>query len=111
MWHCRRAASDERRARLYELTATRDAEDVAVFELSQARGRLFTAESDLIEQVIGLKLAETRLRQSQAALASACGFNPKMCCEGPCNGACIRCQARTCCPGELPCRCEKCCPE
>ncbi len=104
-----RNAVETRRTYLYERTAKRDAEDVAVFELSQARGRLYTAESDLIEQVAGLKIAQARLKQAQAALAAECGFTPHLCCEECCTGACTRCQTRTCCPGELPCTCEKCC--
>jgi hypothetical protein len=104
-----RAAVDARRANVESLTARRDAEDIQIFEISAARGRLYDAESDLIEQVASLKIAMVRLRQAQAALAGECGYAPKLCCEGSCNGACMRCQARTCCPGELPCRCGKCC--
>lgn len=103
-----RAAVEDRRANLDAMTARRDADDVQVFEISGARGRLFDAESDLIEQSASLKIAMVRLRQAQAALAAECGYCPKLCCEGCCDGACTRCQARTCCRGELPCRCEKC---
>jgi hypothetical protein len=104
-----RAAVEDRRTALDAMTARRDADDVQVFEISAARGRLYDAESDLIEQSASLKIAKVRLRQTQAALAAECGYCPKLCCEGSCDGHCIRCQARTCCPGELPCRCEKCC--
>jgi hypothetical protein len=104
-----RAAVEDRRTNLDAMTARRDADDVQVFEISAARGRLYDAESDLIEQSASLKIAKVRLRQAQAALAAECGYCPKLCCEGSCDGACMRCQARTCCPGELPCRCEKCC--
>jgi hypothetical protein len=103
-----RKAVDDRRVNLDSMTARRDADDIQVFEISSARGRLFDAESDLIEQVASLKIAKVRLRQAQAALAAECGYSPKLCREGCCNGACMRCQARTCCPGELPCRCAKC---
>jgi Outer membrane efflux protein len=106
-----REAVEARRANVESLVARRDAEDIPVFEISAARGRLYDAESDLIEQVATLKVAMVRLRQAQAALAAECGFAPTLCCEGSCNGACIRCQARTCCSGEAPCRCAKCCQE
>jgi hypothetical protein len=103
-----RQAVDDRRTNLWELDAKRDVSDVAVFELSQARARVFEAESNLIEQVAALKIALVRLRRTQAELAAECDFQPKLCCEGCCNGACTRCQARTCRAGELPCRCAKC---
>ena len=104
-----RQTVEERRANLHAMTARRDVDDTAVFEITQARGRLYDAESDLIEQVASLRIAEVGMRKAQAALAAECGFTPKLCCEGCCDGACMRCQARTCKPGELPCRCEKCC--
>jgi hypothetical protein len=104
-----RAAVEARRANVQSMQDRRDAEDIQIFEISSARGRLFDAEADLIEQVATLKIALVRLRREQAALAAECGFKPKLCCDGCCNGHCMRCQARTCCPGELPCRCEKCC--
>lgn len=103
-----RQAVEDRRAHLYATTAKRDVEEVAVFEISQVRGRLYDAESDLIEQVASLKIAEVRLRKAQAALAAECGFDAKLCCDDCCNGACMRCQAPTCRPGDLPCRCAKC---
>jgi hypothetical protein len=106
-----RSAVDARRASLEAMTARRDAEDIQIFEISGARGRLFDAESELIEQVATLKIAMVRLRQAQAALAAECGYCPKLCCDDTCNGACMRCQARTCCPGDVPCRCGKCCPK
>ncbi|MCC6491659.1 MAG: TolC family protein [Pirellulales bacterium] len=102
-------AAGDRQAHLQSLLARREAEDVAVFEISAARGRVFDAQAKLIEQIAALKVAEVRLRRSQAALAAECGLEPKLCCEGSCRGYCTRCQARTCRPGELPCRCEKCC--
>jgi hypothetical protein len=103
-----RTAVADRRTNLESLTARRDAEDIPIFEISAARGRLYDAESDLVEQVATLKVSMVRLRQAQAALAAECGYSPKLCCEGSCNGSCMRCQARTCCPGDLPCRCGKC---
>jgi hypothetical protein len=104
-----RAAVEARRANVQSMLDRRDAEDIQIFEISAARGRLFDAEADLIDQAASLKIALVRLRKAQAALAAECGFTPRLCCEGCCNGHCIRCQVRTCCPGELPCRCEKCC--
>jgi len=103
-----RDAVKQRQAHLDAMNARRDAEDIPIFEISGARARVYDAESNLVEQVAALKIAEIRLRRTQAALAAECGFAPKLCCEGCCNGACMRCQARTCRPGELPCRCERC---
>jgi hypothetical protein len=99
----------ERQAHVDSLTARRDAEDIQIFEISAARGRLYDAHSDLVEQFVALRAAEVRLRRAQAVLAAECGFEPKLCCGHCCGGHCMRCQARTCRPGELPCRCEKCC--
>jgi hypothetical protein len=101
-------ALEKRKANLESMLARRDADDLPIFEISSARGRVYDAESDLIEQVATLKVAEVRLRRAQASLAAECGFQPKLCCEGACNGHCMRCQARTCRAGELPCRCEHC---
>lgn len=103
-----RAAVEARRETLHELTAKRDVDDVAVFQLSQAKARLYTAESDLIEQVTALKVAEVQLHRAEANLGEECGFVPHLCREGCCTGACTRCQARTCRPGELPCKCDHC---
>ncbi len=83
-----RQAVESRRAYLYELTAKRDADDVAVFEISQSRARLYTAESDLIEVVAGLKIAQSNLKRTQAAVGEECGFVPHLCREGCCSGAC-----------------------
>lgn len=104
-----RQAVQQRRERLYELDAKRDPDDTSIFEISRARSRLYDAEATLVEQVAGLSLARVRLRKAQAALAAECGFVPKLCCEGCCDGECLHCRTRTCCAGELPCRCEKCC--
>jgi len=85
-----REAVGQRRWRLHELTVKRDVNDVAIFELSKARGRLFEAESELIQQVVQLKIARVRLRKAQGQLAKECGFNPTLCLEGTCHGACCR---------------------
>lgn len=103
-----RLAVEDRRAGLYEITAKRDVDDVPVFEVSRARTRLYAAESDLIVQVSQLKIAQVHVSKAEARLAAQCGFEPRLCCEGECNGACMRCQARTCSPCELPQNCEKC---
>jgi outer membrane protein TolC len=81
-----REAVRQRRARLHELTAKRDVDEVAVFELSKARGRLFEVESELVQQVVQLEIARVRLRQAQGLLAKECGFNPTLCLEGCCHG-------------------------
>ncbi|RIK72537.1 MAG: hypothetical protein DCC67_19155, partial [Planctomycetota bacterium] len=67
-------AAHQRRNGLDSLMARRDAEDVPVFEVSSARGRLYDAEAKLVEQLADLKIAEVRLRRAQAALAAECGF-------------------------------------
>lgn len=83
------------RARVEELTKTRDVENVAVFEISKARGDLYQAESDLIKQVVALEVAKIDLRKSQGMLALECGFEPQLCCEGCCDGACCRCNKKS----------------
>lgn len=103
-----RTAVETRRKNVDALLARRDANDTPVFEISAARGRLYDAEADLVEQVAALKSAEVALKRTQAALAAECGFEPHLCCEGCCNGHCMRCQAPTCKTCELPCKCEKC---
>lgn len=104
-----REAVEDRRSNVQSMLNRRDAEDIQIFQISGARSRLFDAESDLVEQVAALKVAMVRLHRVQGRLAADCGFCPKLCCEGSCNGHCMHCRARTCCPGELPCRCENCC--
>jgi len=104
-----RTAVVQRQANLDAMLARRDAEDIQIFEISGARGRVYDAESDLTEQVATLKIADVRLRRAQAALAAECGFEPKLCLEACCNGHCMRCKARTCRPGEAACRCDNCC--
>ncbi|NOY30868.1 MAG: hypothetical protein GXP28_12085 [Planctomycetes bacterium] len=71
----------ELRGRLYELEKTRDVNDVTIFEISNLRGRLYEGESNLITQLVSLKLAEVTLRKSQGFLALECGFEPRLCCE------------------------------
>ncbi len=80
------------RDRLIELTKTRDVEDVAIFQISGLRVEIDEAELKLIEQVVGLKLAQVELKKAQGMLANECGFLPKLCLEECCNGACMRCQ-------------------
>jgi hypothetical protein len=81
---------ERRRARLAELTARRDVDRISVFELSQARGRCHEAEGQLVEQRVSLEIARVKLKQVQGLLALECGFAPRLCCEGPCCGACLR---------------------
>jgi len=81
----------QRRQRLHELTAKRDVDEIAIFELSKARGRLYEAESELVQQVVQLEIARVRLRKAQGLLAKECGYQPKLCLQGCCHGAC--CQA------------------
>lgn len=104
-----RQGVEDRRGRLYEITAKRDIDDVPVFDVSRARTRLYDAEAMLIEQVAGLNLAKSRLKRAEAALAAECGYDVKLCCEGCCDGACSHCHTPTCCPSDMPCKCEKCC--
>jgi hypothetical protein len=85
-----RDAVQQRRANVQGMQDRRDAEDIQVFEISTARGRLFDAEADLVQQVTGLKVALVHLRRAQAALAAECGFSPKLCCEEKCDGHCMR---------------------
>jgi hypothetical protein len=103
-----RTAVESRKQNVDALIARRDADDTPIFEISAARARLYDAESDLVEQVAALKTAEVGLKRSQAALAAECGFEPRLCCEGCCNGHCMRCQAPTCKTCELPCKCDNC---
>jgi hypothetical protein len=104
-----RSAVAARRTSLKSITSRRDAEDIQIFEISGARGRLYDAESHLVEQVATLKIAMVRLRRAQAALTAECGYSPKLCREGCCSGACI-CDPMppTCRCGRNPCQCEKC---
>lgn len=81
----------ELRGRLRQQTEVRDVDDVSVFEISQIRGQLYEAESKLIEQVVLLEVATVELRKAQGGLALECGFIPRLCNEGCCDGACQRC--------------------
>ncbi|TWU25995.1 TolC family protein [Bythopirellula polymerisocia] len=80
------------RQKLEDLTKTREVNDVAVFQLSSLRIEIDQAETELIEQVIGLKLAQVELKKAKGMLANECGYVPKLCLEGCCNGACMRCE-------------------
>ena len=80
------------------LEETRDINNVSVFEISNARARIYDAQSKLMEQVVQLHIAQMKLREAQGLLAVECGFCPKLCCEGCCNGACVRCNQATRCP-------------
>ncbi|MCA9262000.1 MAG: TolC family protein [Planctomycetales bacterium] len=104
-----RRGVEGRRNRLGELEEKRDVDDIPVFEISQARGALYEAESQLIECIVALRLAEVELRKTQGLIAIDCGFRPRLCSEGCCTGACMRCQPPTCpCPlPDCPCECKK----
>jgi len=85
---------EQLRSRLAELEKTRDVNDVSIFEISNLRGRLYEGESNLVTQLVSLKLAEVSLSKSQGFLALECGFAPQLCCEGCCTGVC--CQGQSC---------------
>jgi hypothetical protein len=82
------------RSRVEELTKIRGVEDISIFEISKARGDLYKVESKLIEQVVALEVAKVDLRKTQGLLALECGFDPKLCCEGCCDGACCSCRRK-----------------
>lgn len=82
------------RKRHEKLQKTRNVKDVEVFQVSAARSELLQAESQLIEQVVQLKLAKVELKKVQGLLSGECGFQPKLCLEGCCNGACMRCERK-----------------
>ena len=93
-------------ARLRELEETRDIDDISIFEISHARGRIFQAQSKLMERVVELQISRVGLRQAQGMLAIECGYSPTLCCEGCCcSGACCRCDKKTCCKPKKSC-CE-----
>ena len=97
--------------KLRELNETRDVEDVSVFQISNVQGQVYQAHSNLIQQLVALKLAEVELRRTQGMLSVECGFSPCLCLEGCCNGACVRDLA--CCPTGKKCKkskrkCETC---
>ncbi|MCA9236728.1 MAG: TolC family protein [Planctomycetales bacterium] len=101
-----RQAVVERREQLYRVTAKRDVDDTTAFEITQLRAKLYEAEGQLIAQIVGLRSAQTRLKQAKGLLALECGFCPTLCTEGCCNGPCTQCQPPTCCP--RTCECKKC---
>ncbi len=82
--------------RLKELEDTRDIDDISIFEISKARARLYESQSKQIDKVVQLQIAQVTLRKAQGMLAVECGFSPKLCCEGCCDGACCRCIKQTC---------------
>ena len=86
----------ELREGLRKLTEKRDVDDISAFAISNLRGQLFEAESNLVEQVVALKVAKVNLQKAQNTLPQQCGFMPKLCCEGQCCGACMRCETSTC---------------
>jgi hypothetical protein len=98
-----RKSVQQRRQRLLELQAKRDVEEVPVFEISQARGAVYEAESHLIEQVAALKIARVHLRMAQGRIVYDCGYPPQLCSEGCCDGACTKCQPPTCKQPLCPC--------
>ena len=91
--------------RLEEINKTRDLKDIGVFQISSVRGSLYEAQSELIERVVALKIGRVKLYQAQDMLPMQCGFNPRLCCEGCCDGDCCHCQKRKC--GK--CKSTKCC--
>jgi hypothetical protein len=78
-----------------QLEETRDVEQVSVFEISRARAQAWEAQTKLIDQVVQLYIAQVKLRESQGLLAIECGHSPSLCCEGCCNGACVRCSGNS----------------
>lgn len=78
-----RQAVLDRRKELSELERLRDLEDRSVFEISLARGRLFTAEATLVSMVVELKVSEVALKQEQGLLVVECGLGARLCCEPP----------------------------
>ena len=91
-----REALELRQNHLSELEEKRDVDDVAVFELSRARAAVLEAESELVERLTKLNIAWVELRRSKHVLARECGFIPVLCCEGRCDGACVRCSGSGC---------------
>ncbi|NOY42029.1 MAG: hypothetical protein GXP26_09350 [Planctomycetes bacterium] len=86
----------ELRKSLRELTETRDANDVTVFEISKLRGLVYEAESKLVEQIVALKVASVGLRKAQGTLPMECGMTLALCCEGPSTGDCMQTATNTC---------------
>ncbi len=71
----------DRRLELLGLEKLRDVNNTSVFEISQARGRVFAAEGTLVEQVVELKVAQVALKQEQGLLVVECGLGAHLCCE------------------------------
>lgn len=98
-------------AQLRELEKTRDIDDISIFEISNARAGIYTAQSKLLEQVVALKIARVALREAQGMLAVECGYLPKLCCEGCCDGACVRCgqcKGKSCSARSSACKTDSC---
>lgn len=89
-------AVDERRQELDSLEKRRRAEDISIFEISAARGRVFDAEGSLNEKVVELKVAEVTLKEVQGLLAVECGYDVTICCEHCCTGCCVRGSCGSC---------------
>ncbi|MEM9185148.1 MAG: TolC family protein [Planctomycetota bacterium] len=105
-------AVDERRWELESLVKRREAEDISIFEVSAARGRLYDAETSLIEKVVELKVARVALHEVQGRLAVECGYAVTICGEHCCTGNCTTgpwagccgaaCSESTCCDAVTP---------
>lgn len=78
-----RRAVLERRAELARLEKLRDVNDTSIFEISMARGRVYAAESKLVERVVELKVAQVALLEEQGLLVVQCGLGAYLCCEPP----------------------------
>jgi len=91
-------AVDSRRSELLKLEKRREAEEITIFEISAARGRVIEAEASLVEKVIELKIAEVGLREAQGTLAIECGYDAEICGEHCCTGCCVggACGCDTC---------------
>jgi hypothetical protein len=87
-----------RRARLDELIKKRDVKRTLWVEITQARLAVLAAESDLVERIVAVRLAEVHLRKAQGALATECGYVVTCECDacGECDG-CSECgECETC---------------
>ena len=106
------ATVDNLRSHEQELTEKRIVDNIPVFAISKARGDLCKAEIDLIDHVVALKVAQVELKRTQGVLAIECGFVPRLCCEGCCDGACCQClKQRGCSASCNRCNAKKCCCE
>ncbi len=77
-------AAEEQRSGLLRLEKRRDLDDTSVFELSAARARVFQAESDVIDRVVDLNIAQVKLKRAQHLLSVECGYAASTCLEGVC---------------------------